>query len=252
MPADKFKESAKTLLSLLEKSAASCSEGLTRASLAFSGGLDSAIFAGILRKRIGLELVATGVAGSYDLSNAASAASQLGMPLKQIVLTKEQIWAAADAVSRIITPANRLNVEIAVPFYILSKQITTRHLFAGQGADELFGGYSRYTRSKNALRDMDADTSALPLVINRREARVCNKFGVELLLPYLGKELALYALSLPVEYRISGENRKAVLREAGRLLGLPPAITNQKKKAMQYGSGISKALRGYWTANSAL
>ncbi len=38
------------------------------------------------------------------------------------------------------------------------------------------------------------------------------------------------------------ELKKGLLREAGKLLGMPDSALKRKKRAMQYGSGVHKIL----------
>jgi asparagine synthase (glutamine-hydrolysing) len=50
-------------------------------------------------------------------------------------------------------------------------------------------------------------------------------------------------LSIPVSFKIRDGERKAVLRRAAGLLGVPEELSNAPKKAAQYSSGIQKILR---------
>ncbi|MFH0818303.1 MAG: hypothetical protein V1909_06760, partial [Candidatus Micrarchaeota archaeon] len=47
---------------------------------------------------------------------------------------------------------------------------------------------------------------------------------------------------IPLDEHFRGEERKPVLREIARMLGLPEGARIRPKKAMQYGSGIHKIL----------
>ena len=60
-------------------------------SVAFSGGLDSTLVAFISKKYTDVELIAVGIADSYDLKAAKSAADLIGMKLK-LLKFKQVKW----------------------------------------------------------------------------------------------------------------------------------------------------------------
>ncbi|PIN68614.1 ATP-binding protein, partial [Candidatus Woesearchaeota archaeon CG11_big_fil_rev_8_21_14_0_20_43_8] len=66
--------------------------------------------------------------------------------------------------------------------------------------------------------------------------------GLELRLPFLDTKLIAFALSIPPMYKIVGDVKKAILREAAMELGLDHDIAYRKKLAAQYGSNFDKAL----------
>jgi asparagine synthase (glutamine-hydrolysing) len=65
----------------------------------------------------------------------------------------------------------------------------------------------------------------------------------ELAVPYLDTEVVAMGKSLPFEEKLDGKRNKIALRSAARALGVPESIAEHPKKAMQYGSGVSKLLR---------
>jgi asparagine synthase (glutamine-hydrolysing) len=65
-------------------------------------------------------------------------------------------------------------------------------------------------------------------------------------LPFAAYQVARFAVDLPIELKIQpkkGEQRKLLLRNVARNLGLPQAIVDRPKKAVQYSTGVSKSLR---------
>jgi len=69
---------------------------------------------------------------------------------------------------------------------------------------------------------------------------------VELRLPYIDREVIRFALSLPVNLKIDSVDdhlRKRVLRHVAKNLGIPEFIVERTKKAVQYATGVDKALR---------
>jgi asparagine synthase (glutamine-hydrolysing) len=70
--------------------------------------------------------------------------------------------------------------------------------------------------------------------------------NVELRLPYVDLRVVNFASSLPLSLKIQSptdELRKRVLRKAAESFGLPGFAVNKAKKAIQYTTGVDKALR---------
>jgi asparagine synthase (glutamine-hydrolysing) len=63
--------------------------------------------------------------------------------------------------------------------------------------------------------------------------------------PFLSKTFVKYAKSIPMEYKINGQDdmlRKHILREIAIRIGVPKEAAMHPKKAIQYGSMIHKYL----------
>jgi asparagine synthase (glutamine-hydrolysing) len=79
-----------------------------------------------------------------------------------------------------------------------------------------------------------------------RDEKICSFNDVELRLPFASYQIAKFALSLPTELKIEKKAdslRKLVLRKAAENMGLSEAIAKNPKKAVQYSTGISSALK---------
>jgi asparagine synthase (glutamine-hydrolysing) len=78
-----------------------------------------------------------------------------------------------------------------------------------------------------------------------RDAKICGFHGIELRLPFASYDLAEFALRLPlntkIEKRADGP-RKLVLRRLASNIGLPEAVVNRPKKAVQYATGVNEVL----------
>jgi asparagine synthase (glutamine-hydrolysing) len=148
-----------------------------------------------------------------------------------------------------------VKVNIAIPFYWtaeVTSKLGCKVLLVGQGSDELFGGYQKYLRVYSQygaakVRDVMYRDVVLSYETNlQRDNQVCSFHGVELRFPFLDHEVVCFSLSLPVSLKIEcAENclRKKVLRRAAQNLGIPAFITNKPKRAIQYTTGVNKALR---------
>jgi len=237
-------ESAGRLIGLLE---ASLSAVRPPAAISFSGGLDSSVVAAIALKRMNLAGYAVGLAGSYDLGNAGKSANALGLALKKVELSEEDVLALAPKVKKITGLEDRMDVSIAIPLYASCSAAARdgfRAVLCGQGADELLAGYARYEKmGKDGLKSaLEKDFLALEDGGWKRDLAIAKAAGVELVSPFMDPRVSDFARKLPVELKYNGNERKVVLREAARLIGLDVSVSGQKKKAIQYGSGVAKLL----------
>jgi asparagine synthase (glutamine-hydrolysing) len=69
---------------------------------------------------------------------------------------------------------------------------------------------------------------------------------VNLRLPYADTRVANFAFSLPMTFKIESTSdplRKRVLRKTAEQVGMPVSIVDKAKKAVQYATGVDKAIR---------
>ena len=124
-----------------------------------------------------------------------------------------------------------------------------RVLLLGQLADELFGGYTKYAEAlktqgeKAAESMMNTDAREYPSRGRVRDVAACGGI-VEPRFPFEEKELCEFATSLPITFKIHDGERKAVLRRAALVLGVPEEVANAPKKAAQYSSGVQRLVAG--------
>jgi asparagine synthase (glutamine-hydrolysing) len=89
------------------------------------------------------------------------------------------------------------------------------------------------------------DVAASHDVNYERDYKVCANLGVELRLPFADLRLIEFGLALPIECKFSrdGSVRKLLLRELARSKGLSECVVSRRKRAVQYSTGVSTALR---------
>jgi asparagine synthase (glutamine-hydrolysing) len=117
-------------------------------------------------------------------------------------------------------------------------------ILLGQLADELFGGYMKYSlqakeNEASAVQMMERDVAGAADRAFVRDELACARF-VEARFPFADQGVAGFARSLPLSHKIRGGERKAVLRMAATKLGLPDELVRAPKKAAQYSTGLSK------------
>ncbi|MFX1517555.1 MAG: asparagine synthase C-terminal domain-containing protein, partial [Promethearchaeota archaeon] len=236
--------------------------------LLYSGGLDSSIIAKILlsiMEPTSIVLISVGLSDCYDFKTASLGSRELGIDLHKYILTEEKVMKAIWRLKQLNIIHHPVALSIAIPIFLgmqnLATDFNTKTIFLGQGADELFGGYQKYIeiyRSKGGVateKTMIDDLHSLQNDQILRERKIAQQFGLNIIYPYLDSDIIkrakMYPITTHIEQTPEGELiRKALLRKIARKIGLPREITEQPKKAIQYGSGTVKLLRSISKANN--
>lgn len=246
---------AKHLQKLLLESTRKRVADIDKVAVAFSGGLDSSLIA-VLAKlcEVEVHLISVGLKNQSEVQSAKLAAEALELPLMIQTYTIGDVEQVLPKTLWLIETPDPVKASIAVPFYWVAEiasKMKCKVLFAGQGSDELFGGYQRYLReyakSATTVRNVIySDVVACYETNFQRDIQVCSYHKVELRLPFTDPEVVNFALSLPVDLKIDSPQdmlRKRVLRQVAKNLEMPAFIVNKRKKAIQYATGVHKALR---------
>jgi len=216
-------------------------------AVAFSGGLDSALVAA----ELDAPLYVVGYGDCADIDAARESAAAMGRTddLRVHDVTLDDIDAAVPEVARAIGRTNAMDVQIALPLYLVAQRAARDgfdRLALGQGADELFGGYAKVAKAPDDPRT-DADTVrdarrevllGLPDQLER-DLRAIRAASVEPVTPLLHDEVVTAAITLPGEWLVADGERKRALREAARDR-LPAVVCEREKKAVQYGSLVAR------------
>jgi asparagine synthase (glutamine-hydrolysing) len=208
--------------------------------VALSGGVDSALVA-CLAKR---ECVAVGLAESHDLKQARHAAEVLRLSCSYAVITEKEIAEALPTVIATIPHKDPVNTSIALTQYFIARWAGEHghlRIITGQGADELFGGYTRYLETTTLEADLERDFAGLEAQA-RRDQAIAALHGVYLSMPYLDCRVVRAAGAIPAAEKVKDGRRKIPLRTVAERY-IPADLAEYKKKAMQYGSGIWPTLR---------
>jgi asparagine synthase (glutamine-hydrolysing) len=249
-------KAAETLQKLLEQSVRRRVSGLKEVGVAFSGGLDSSVVAFMASKcPVNVHLIHVSLENRPETEEAKRAADELGLPLQVYLFREADVEKVVSKVVELIEEPDPVKASIGVPFYWAAEKTAEagfKVLLAGQGADELFGGYQRYVNEyllhgEEAVRKtMFDDMVGIHESNIERDVKICGFHDLELRLPFASFQLAEFAVALPVELKIerrAGSLRKLVLRKVAENMGLPASIVEKPKKAVQYATGINGALK---------
>ena len=229
---------------------------LDAVSIAFSGGVDSSVVA-VLAKDAGLDvqLVAVGLENQPEVQFAREAAEALELPLHLQTYTESELKKTLQTALWITEESSLVGACVAVPFYWTAEtasKLGYHVLLAGQGADELFGGYRRYITEYARSGDEAVRATMFRDVVNaysdnfQRDNQVCAFHGIELRLPFIDHDVVDFAFRLPLRLKINSIEdrlRKRVLRRTACNLDIPDFIADKPKKAIQYTTGVTKALK---------
>lgn len=247
---------AKKLQRLLQQSIKERMLGQKEVAVAFSGGLDSSIIAFLAKKTAAnVHLIHVSLEDQPETEHAKKAAEELALPIHVHLFKEEDVEKTLPKVLWLIEEPDPVKASIGIPVYWTAEKAAKANfkvMLAGQGADELFGGYKRYVDDYSACgseivqRAMFNDITRMYETNFERDFKLCNFHNVELRLPFATYQIAQFAAELPLEMKIKLPDdgmRKLVLRQVARNLGLPQAIVEKPKKAIQYTSGVSKTLK---------
>ncbi len=213
-------------------------EGVT----ALSGGVDSALVAALAKR----PCIAVGVKDSHDLKRAGQVAGELNLPLEIRTVTAAEIEAVLPVALSLLPDPTPVDLAIATTLFFVTEtahEAGYERILTGQGADEVFGGYSRYLgKTEEELASTFSTDFASLSRQGMRDQTIAGYHQTWLSMPYLDIRVVCAASEIPLTDRVRDGIRKRPLREvAARYLS--PEAAYYEKKAMQYGTGIWKEIK---------
>jgi asparagine synthase (glutamine-hydrolysing) len=222
-----------------------------KVGIIFSGGIDSVIVAWLAKKMVPDVICYTaGIEGSTDIAFARYIAKKLKLKLRVNELTRDEVEQMIPEIISVIENPNAGQVEVAVPVYAaikLAHEDGIKVMYTGQGADELFGGYSWYTKvvekeGYQKLREhMTEDLLLLYKETLEREDKIAMAHSIEMREPFLDMEIIRVSMQMHMKLNVKSQDDifgKHVHRRVAQKLGIPKNIAYRIKEAAQHGSGM--------------
>jgi asparagine synthase (glutamine-hydrolysing) len=229
-------------------------EGVNRhkkVALALSGGIDSSVIAKILQD-LGINFTAYSVSfekENSDIKIAEKLANDMKINFKKIVFIGDYEGLVSDLI-RITKRHDSITIGVGMPLLVICQQAKHDNadlILTGLGSDETLAGYDSHAKAlENGFKAVDIECKKRVKEVSRdveRDKAICENYKIAVSTPFLDENVINIALSIPPEQKISKNEKKIVLREIAKELGLPDYVYNRPKKAAQYGSGSQKILK---------
>jgi asparagine synthase (glutamine-hydrolysing) len=221
--------------------------------IAFSGGVDSTLLAKICND-LGYQvtLLTIGFPDSHDILFSKKVNEKMKLPHKILEIETKTFHEVSLKIKDKIKTDNLSWIENCIAFYYVSKlakNLNINTVLTANGIDELFCGYNAYRDAfkqgeKIVLELMDSKIDN-ELKMMKAINATCVELGVKILQPFLSPDFIKFAKKIPLNYKIHDSEdlmRKHIIRKIGENVSIPIIAVNQRKKAVQYGSLIHKAL----------
>ena len=221
--------------------------------IAFSGGVDSTLVSKICNDLgFDITLLTIGFPNSHDILFAKDVNKHLNYKHEILEIDEDFFDEIASKISKKIKTDNLSWNENCIAFYYVAKLaqslgITT--VVTANGIDELFCGYNAYREAievgeENVLQLMDSKLEN-ELKMMKAVNEVTSELSVKIIQPLLDEQFIKVAKTIPISEKISGKYdliRKHIIRKLASEIGVPDISVKKRKKALQYGTLIHKAL----------
>ena len=206
-----------------------------------SGGLDSGILASLWPGAVAITVI---VGRGQDEGYASLLARELGLRWALVRLRPEEALEALPEVVRVLRTFDPALPNDLVVYLGLreARRLGLRSVMTGDGADELFAGYSYMQR----LEGLEGYIRRLCRFMSFSSTPLGAHLGLRVHQPYLAREVVELALGLGRPWKVREEGGRVwgkwALRKAFEGL-LPSEFIWQEKRPLEMGSGAS-TLRG--------
>ena len=235
-----MEEFSQNLYSALDESCKGCTSNL----ISLSGGLDSSIIAYLLKEKkpktiavIAEDFVST------DLTYCQMVSKDLELPLTIFNVKTAEILEAVEETIKILKNFNDIEIRNNVVMYLAikwAKDNGEKSIITGDGADELFAGYSFLVNKTE--QELEKEIKRICSVMHFPTQKIGKALGITVESPFLNENVIKIAENIPVKLKVKEENGKRhgkwILRKTFEK-NIPKQIAWREKSPMQDGSGTA-------------
>ena len=235
-----MEEVSHNIYSVLEESCNECKSNL----ISLSGGLDSSIIAHFLkpRKPNTVAIIAEDFV-STDLTYCQMISKEMGLSLTIYNVRTEEILEAIEETIKILKNFNDIEIRNNVVMYLAikwAKEKGEKSIITGDGADELFAGYSFLINKSE--EELAIEIKRICSIMHFPTQKIGKALGVTIESPFLNENIIKLAEKIPVSLKVKEENGKKqgkwILRKTFEK-HVPHQIAWREKSPMQEGSGTA-------------
>jgi len=203
-----------------------------------SGGIDTSILAFVARPSVGFT-VALKDSPASDLVYSEKIAKLLGIQHKKMEFTMEEAINTLPEVIKILKTFDlALPNDLSIYFALkLARGSGISSVMTGDGADELFAGYSYM--AELLPEDLEIYIRRLSQNWHFSAGYLGRALDVEIRQSFLDEDFVRFALEISTELKVRDGVGKYILRKSFEDL-IPPEIVWRKKEPIEYGSGSTK------------
>jgi asparagine synthase (glutamine-hydrolysing) len=221
--------------------------------IAFSGGVDSTLISKICSDMdYDITLLTIGFPESHDILFAKQVNEYLNYAHHILEIDSETFPSISSKIHQTINTENLSWNENCIAFHYVSKLAKSLELdtvVTANGIDELFCGYNAYreafSEGESKIQEIMISKLDNELKMMKAVNLVASEFGVKILQPLLSSKFIDYAKTIPLSEKIHDSEdlyRKHIIRKLASQINVPEISCTKRKKALQYGSKIHKAL----------